>query len=189
MLPEIDEGSYTVASIEVLIPLPMQSFVTFDQGERKFQVSSRSKDGIFTASITLYYSDDQKVAYYQTVVIKNVQSEGSDQEEENDSEEPDQDLFQEEDDMDDNATGSADSASSQSSSSTTVKGKTLEIPAEVSIPGAPHLKVPPLKEEQKELLTTPVEDIPEEKLFAPIPLVARLTTGVPNVKDLVLRQR
>ena len=59
----------------------------------------------------------------------------------------------------------------------------------MSIPGGLVLDVPPLDVEQAEIVSTPVEEIPEAKVFVPVPLVARLTTGVPNVKKLVLRQR
>ena len=38
-------------------------------------------------------------------------------------------------------------------------------------------------------MTAPVEEIPPQKLFVPIPLVARMTQGVPNVKKLILKQR
>ena len=59
----------------------------------------------------------------------------------------------------------------------------------MSIPGGLVLDVPPLDEEQAEIVNTPVDAIPENQMFVPVPLVARLTTGVPNVKKLVQRQR
>ena len=59
----------------------------------------------------------------------------------------------------------------------------------MSIPGGLELEVPPLNDEQADIITTPVDKIPETKMFVPVPLAARLTTGVPNVKKLVLRQR
>jgi len=51
------------------------------------------------------------------------------------------------------------------------------------------LEVPELEEEQIELILTPVQNIPEEKIFTPVPLVARLTSGVSNVKEIAKRQR
>ena len=57
----------------------------------------------------------------------------------------------------------------------------------MKISGGLVLDVPPLNDEQVEILSTPVDEIPESKTFVPVPLVARLTTGVPNVKKLVLK--
>ena len=51
------------------------------------------------------------------------------------------------------------------------------------------MEVPPLDEEQKKIISTPVKEIPVDQLFTPVPLVARLTQGVPTAKELVLRQR
>ena len=38
-------------------------------------------------------------------------------------------------------------------------------------------------------MTTPAAEIKVEKLFTPVPLVARITTGVSNIKELIQRQR
>ena len=65
--------------------------------------------------------------------------------------------------------------------------KVDQIPKKVKISGGLVLDVPPLDDEQAEIVSTPVEEIPEAKIFIPVPLVARLTTGVPNVKKLVLK--
>ena len=65
--------------------------------------------------------------------------------------------------------------------------KVDQIPKKVKISGGLVLDVPPLDDEQAEIVSTPVEEIPEDKIFVPVPLVARLTTGVPNVKKLVLK--
>ena len=65
--------------------------------------------------------------------------------------------------------------------------KVDEIPKKVKLSGGLVLDVPPLDDEQAEIVSTPVEEIPEAKIFVPVPLVARLTTGVPNVKKLVLK--
>ena len=35
----------------------------------------------------------------------------------------------------------------------------------------------------------PVEEIPSTLLFTPIPLAARMTQGVPNIRKLILKQR
>ena len=59
----------------------------------------------------------------------------------------------------------------------------------MSIPGFKKIIVPPLTEEQEEIVNTPVEEIPEALVFVPVPLAARLTTGVPDVKKLARRQR
>ena len=47
--------------------------------------------------------------------------------------------------------------------------------------------MPDLDDEQVAIVTTPVKEIPVEKLFTPVPLVARMTQGVLNVKELVLK--
>ena len=44
-----------------------------------------------------------------------------------------------------------------------------------------------LDEEELEILDTPVEFIPPALAFKPIPLVARMTKGVQNVKEMVLK--
>ena len=46
-----------------------------------------------------------------------------------------------------------------------------------------------MDDEQVSIVTTPVREIPIEKLFTPVPLVARMTQGVTNVKELILKQR
>ena len=43
--------------------------------------------------------------------------------------------------------------------------------------------------EQVAIAKTLAADIPPEKLFVSVPLDARLTSGVQNVKDMILRQR
>ena len=53
--------------------------------------------------------------------------------------------------------------------------------------GGLNLVVPPVTKKQAALIETPVEEIPEDLLFTPVPLAARLTTGVKNVKELVLK--
>ena len=55
--------------------------------------------------------------------------------------------------------------------------------------GGMVLEVPELEKKQVELLLTPIKDIPEKKLFTPVPLVARLTSGVSNVKEIAKRMR
>ena len=68
--------------------------------------------------------------------------------------------------------------------------KIVEIEQAIAVAGMPaDYKVPPITKKQADLVKTPVDDIPAEALFTPIPLAARLTTGVPNVKALVLKQR
>ena len=83
----------------------------------------------------------------------------------------------------------AQAGTEQSEDSSVATEVAAEIPKTVKISGGLVLDVPPLDDEQAELVTTPVEEIPETKIFVPVPLVARLTTGVPNVKKLVLKQR
>ena len=46
-----------------------------------------------------------------------------------------------------------------------------------------------LDEEELEVLDTPVEFIPPAIVFKPVPLAARMTKGVQNVKEMVLKQR
>ena len=46
-----------------------------------------------------------------------------------------------------------------------------------------------LVEEEVEILDTPVELIPPAKVFVPVPLAARMTKGVENVREMVLKQR
>ena len=41
--------------------------------------------------------------------------------------------------------------------------------------------------EEVELAATPATEIPVSQLFTPIPLTARLSQGVINVKEVVLR--
>ena len=55
--------------------------------------------------------------------------------------------------------------------------------------GLGDVVIPPVSEKQEEILNTPVEEIEPTKLFTPVPLIARLTSGVDNVKALILRQR
>ena len=43
--------------------------------------------------------------------------------------------------------------------------------------------------EQVELSKTSAADIPDEKIFTPVPLAARLSSGVENTKNLILRMR
>ena len=50
-----------------------------------------------------------------------------------------------------------------------------------------NAEVPSLKQDQVVILKTDAADIPEEKLFTPVPLIARITTGVPNVVELARR--
>lgn len=46
-----------------------------------------------------------------------------------------------------------------------------------------------MNEEQKELLKAPVESIPPQFMFVPIPLAGRITKGVDNLKQVVQKQR
>ena len=46
-----------------------------------------------------------------------------------------------------------------------------------------------MKESQKELLSTPVSQIPPQFAFVQIPLAGRLSKGVDNLKEMVLKQR
>ena len=39
------------------------------------------------------------------------------------------------------------------------------------------------------ILAIPVDNLPEKLLFTPVPLVARLTSGVDGVKSLIARQK
>ena len=58
----------------------------------------------------------------------------------------------------------------------------------MKVAGLPeNVELPPLKVDQVVVLKTEPADIPEEKLFTPVPLIARITTGVPNVKELAVR--
>jgi len=47
--------------------------------------------------------------------------------------------------------------------------------------------VQPMTNEELELAETPANEIPVSKLFFPVPLEARMTQGVTNLKDFVLR--
>ena len=49
--------------------------------------------------------------------------------------------------------------------------------------------MPLLTEEQTQLVKMEVDEIPVEQLFTDVPLVARLSFGVQEVKALILRQR
>jgi len=53
----------------------------------------------------------------------------------------------------------------------------------------PNIVLPTMNNEQVELSKTSAADIPDDKLFTPVPLAARLTSGVQNTKDLILRMR
>ena len=44
-----------------------------------------------------------------------------------------------------------------------------------------------LDEEELKVLDTPVEFIPPAIVFKPVPLAARITKGVQNVKEMVLK--
>ena len=55
--------------------------------------------------------------------------------------------------------------------------------------GLVNVVIPPISKKQEEIVKMPVENIPPTKLFTPVPLIARLSQGVPNVKKLILRQR
>jgi len=46
-----------------------------------------------------------------------------------------------------------------------------------------------MSNQQVELSKKSAVDIPAEKLFVAIPLAARLSSGVSNMKDVILRQR
>jgi len=46
-----------------------------------------------------------------------------------------------------------------------------------------------MNNEQVAIAKTPAADIPPEKLFVSVPLAARMTSGVQNVKDMILMQR
>ena len=52
------------------------------------------------------------------------------------------------------------------------------IPKVLKVAGLPDIEMPPLKEEQIEIVKMKVDDVPVEKLFTPVPLVARLSGGV-----------
>ena len=59
-----------------------------------------------------------------------------------------------------------------------------------SVPGIPKsITIPPLMKKQVAILETPVVSLPPKVIFTPVPLVARLTTGVEEVKSLVSRQK
>jgi len=47
----------------------------------------------------------------------------------------------------------------------------------------------PMTNEEFELAATPAAEIPVSQLFSPAPLAARLSQGVTNFKEVVLRQR
>ena len=53
----------------------------------------------------------------------------------------------------------------------------------------PGIVLPPMSNQQVELSKTSAADVPVDKLFTAIPLAARLTSGVSNMKDVILRQR
>lgn len=69
------------------------------------------------------------------------------------------------------------------------KLKPVKVPnPEIARLGLGEIVIPPLDKTQKELLDTPVDDIPEESLFIPVPLVARLaSSNVTVVQDLAKR--
>ena len=46
-----------------------------------------------------------------------------------------------------------------------------------------------LEEVELKILETPVESIPPAIVFKPVPLAARMTKGVENVREMVLKQR
>ena len=55
------------------------------------------------------------------------------------------------------------------------------IPKVLIAPGNFIIKVPILTDEQAKLVTTPIDEIPADKLFTSVPLIARLTNGVIEV--------
>ena len=55
--------------------------------------------------------------------------------------------------------------------------------------GIPDLVVPELSQEEQKLLETPVDELPENLLFAPIPLEARIVEGVESIQQLNRYQR
>ena len=55
--------------------------------------------------------------------------------------------------------------------------------------GIPDFVVPPTTPLQDYLLKIPPSKIPEQLLFAPIPLEARMATGIVNLKQLANEQR
>ena len=55
--------------------------------------------------------------------------------------------------------------------------------------GLKDVKIPPLSKTQAEILKVETDQIPQEMLFEPVPLVARLTKGVPEIATLAKRQR
>lgn len=56
--------------------------------------------------------------------------------------------------------------------------------------GLSDLVIPPPDERWQKLLDTPVDSIPEEQLFTPVPLIARLAaSNVTYINELALRQR
>ncbi len=59
-----------------------------------------------------------------------------------------------------------------------------------AVPGIPKgITIPPLRTNQVAILATPIDALPEKLLFTPVPLVARLTSGVDGVKSLIARQK
>ena len=57
--------------------------------------------------------------------------------------------------------------------------------ADLGLP--PGVKMPPITKKQKALIEIPADELPETQIFEPVPLVARLTTGVENVRELSKR--
>ena len=55
-----------------------------------------------------------------------------------------------------------------------------------NVPGLPPgIVIPPMTNEQVQLSKLPAAEIPKEKLFDPIPLAARVTSGVQNAKEMI----
>lgn len=55
--------------------------------------------------------------------------------------------------------------------------------------GLPNFIVPPTTPQQDYLLKIPPSQIPEQLLFAPIPIEARMATGIENLKQFANEQR
>lgn len=53
----------------------------------------------------------------------------------------------------------------------------------------PNIVIPPMTNKQVGIAKSLAADIPADLLFVSVPLAARITSGVTNTKDVILRQR
>ena len=111
---------------------------------------------------------------FEEPVVEEAQAETDSIAEEDTIEEADQDVVEVE---------AVEEVAESSPAAQAVKQKTASL-------GLGDVVIPPLDETQKELVDTPVDKIPEEMLFVPVPLAARLAaSNVTSVTELANRQR